>query len=162
MNGLQRVANAHQGIESDRVPTAPLFCGASRRVYGATYAEWAQEPELRFDSWMQGIEFGGYDGSATLCDLSVECADFGQEVLYPTEDTPHPNYDDPIIKTPDDYTNIEAIEWDKMPNGRMYNNIKFHEMFMNEVGQWHAVYGFVYGPLGTLSMMRGAENLFRG
>jgi hypothetical protein len=34
-----------------------------------TYAEWAQD--------------------------SLEAADFGQEVVYPVENTPHPNYDNP-------------------------------------------------------------------
>ena len=160
MNGLQRVVSAIQGKEADRVPTCPLLCGASRRVYGSTYAEWSQDPEIRAQSWIQGIEFAGHDGSATLVDLSVEAADFGQEVQYPTEDTAHPNYDNPVIASPDDYEKVQAVDWASMKNGRMKLNIDFHQMMMDEIKEEHATFGFVYGPLGILSMMRGAEKLF--
>ena len=115
MNSLERVAAALQHKEADRVPAAPLVCGASRRVYGVTYAEWAQDGELAAKCQLQAQELIGYDGILTLVDLSVEAADFGQEMVYPLEDTPHPNYGNPLIASPDDYLlelerrDVEAI-----------------------------------------------------
>ena len=103
MNSLERVAAALQHKEADRVPAAPLVCGASRRVYGVTYAEWSQDGELAAKCMLQAQELIGFDGILTLVDLSVEAADFGQEMVFPIEDTPHPNYDNPFIKSPDDY-----------------------------------------------------------
>ncbi|MGA2224272.1 MAG: uroporphyrinogen decarboxylase family protein [Syntrophobacteraceae bacterium] len=159
MTSLERVASALQHKEADRVPAAPLVCGASRRVYGVTYAEWAKDGELAAKCMLQAQELIGFDGMLTLVDLSVEAADFGQEMVFPVEDTPHPNYDNPIIKTPDDFLKIERIDPTKSP--RMKEMLKYCEILMNERGSTVPVMGFVYAPLGILSMMRSAEKLFR-
>ena len=159
MTSLERVAAALQHKEADRVPAAPLVCGASRRVYGVTYAEWAQDGELAAKCMLQAQELIGFDGMLTLVDLSVEAADFGQEMVFPIEDTPHPNYNNPWIKTPDDFLKIERFDPTKSP--RMKEMLKYCEVLMNERGSTVPVMGFVYGPLGILSMMRSAEQLFR-
>lgn len=156
---LERIGAALQFQETDRVPTAPLVCGASRRVYGATYAEWAQDGELAAKCMVQAHDLIGFDGILTLVDLSVEAADFGQEMVWPCEDTPHPNYDNTFIKSPDDYAKIERVDPTKTP--RMKEMIKYCDILMNEKGADTAIMGFVYGPLGILAMMRSAEQLFR-
>jgi hypothetical protein len=46
MTGLERVVNALQHKESDRVPAGPLVCGANRRVLGVNYQDWATDSEL--------------------------------------------------------------------------------------------------------------------
>ncbi|MBI5251170.1 MAG: uroporphyrinogen decarboxylase family protein [Desulfomonile tiedjei] len=159
MTPLERVATTLQHKEPDRVPVAPLVCGAARRVYGVTYAEWSLDGEIQAKSMIQAQDLIGFDGMLTLVDLSVEAADFGQEMVYPTEDTAHPNYDNPWVKNPDYYEKIERIDPAKTP--RMKEMIKYCDILMTERGSTVPVMGFVYGPLGILSMMRGAENLFR-
>lgn len=158
MTPLERVATALQHKEGDRVAAGPLVCGAARRVYGVTYAEWAQDAELQAKSMLQAQDLIGMDGCLQLVDLSVEAADFGQEVIFPIEDTPHPNYDNPLIQSPDDYAKVERIDPTKAT--RMSEAIKYCDMLMNERGSTVAMMAFVYGPLGILSMMRGAEKLF--
>ena len=158
MNGLERIATALQHKEADRVPAGPLVCGAARRVYGVTYAEWAQDGELQGKCMLQAQKLIGMDGCLQLVDLSVEAADFGQEMVFPVEDTPHPNYDNPSIKSPDDYAKIERIDPTKSP--RMKEAIKYCDILMNELGSTVAQMAFVYAPLGILSMMRSAEKLF--
>jgi len=159
MNSLERVATVLQGGIPDRVPAAPLVCGASRRVYGVTYAEWSQDGELMAKSMIQAQKLIGFDGVLGLVDLSVEAADLGQKVVFPVEDTAHPTYDDPFIKTPDDYYKIEPVDPTKAP--RMKEVLKYMGIVSNELAKTVPIMGFVYGPLGILSMMRGAENLFR-
>ena len=159
MTSLERVAAALQHKEADRVPAAPLVCGAARRVYGVTYAEWAQDGELAAKCMLQAQELIGFDGMLTLVDLSVEAADLGQEMVFPMEDTPHPNYENAFIKSPDDYLKIERVDPTKTP--RMKEMLKYCEILMNERGSTVPVMGFVYAPLGILSMMRSAEKLFR-
>lgn len=159
MTSLERVGAALQFKEADRVPAAPLICGASRRVYGTTYAEWSQDGELAAKCMLQAHELIGFDGILTLVDLSVEAADLGQEMVYPLEDTAHPNYNNHYIKTPEDYLKIERIDVAKAP--RMQEMLKYCDILMNERGATTPVMGFVYGPLGILNMMRGAEILFR-
>ncbi|MGD1975155.1 MAG: uroporphyrinogen decarboxylase family protein [Desulfobacterales bacterium] len=159
MTPLERVGTVLQGGIPDRVPAAPLICGAARRVYGVTYEEWAQDGELMAKSMVQAQELIGFDGILGLVDLSVEAADLGQKMVYPVEDTPHPDYDDPCIKTPDDYLKIERIDPTKSP--RMKEMLTYMDIICNEKAATVPIMGFVYGPLGILSMMRGAENVFR-
>lgn len=159
MTGLERIGTVLQGGIPDRVPAAPLICGASRRVYGTTYAEWSQDGELAAKCMLQAQELIGFDGILGLVDLSVEAADFGQEMVYPLEDTAHPNYDNPCIASPDDYAKIQRIDVAKAP--RMQEMIKYMDILCNEKAKTNAVMGFVYGPLGILNMMRGAEKLFK-
>jgi len=158
MTPLERVGTVLQGGIPDRVPAAPLVCGASRRVYGVTYAEWAQDGELAAKCMLQAQELIGFDGMLTLVDLSVEAADLGQEMVFPVEDTPHPNYDNPFITGPDDYLKIKRMDPTKSP--RMKEMLTYCDILMNERGATVPVMGFVYGPLGILSMMRSAERLF--
>jgi uroporphyrinogen decarboxylase len=159
MTPLERIGTTLQHKEPDRVPVAPLVCGAARRIYGVTYEEWSKDGEIQGKSMLQAQELIGFDGMLTLVDLSVEAADLGQEMLYPVEDTAHPNYDNPWIKSPDDYEKIPRVDPTKTP--RMKEMIKYCDVLMSERGSTVATMGFVYGPLGILSMMRGAENLFR-
>lgn len=158
MTPLERVATTLQHKEPDRVPAVPLICGASRRVYGITYAEWSQDGELAAKCMLQAQELIGFDGMLSLVDLSVEAADLGQAMIYPVEDTAHPDYDDPFVKSPDDYAKIERV--DPTKSKRMSEMIKYCDIMMNERGSTVPVMGFVYGPLGILSMMRSAERLF--
>jgi len=159
MTSLERIGTVLSGGIPDRVPAAPLVCGASRRVYGTTYAEWSQDGELAAKCMLQAHELVGFDGILGLVDLSVEAADFGQEMIYPLEDTAHPNYDNPFIAGPDDYAKVERIDVLKAP--RMQEMIKYMDIICNERAKDTAIMGFVYGPLGILNMMRGAEKLFK-
>lgn len=159
MTPLERVGTVLQGGIPDRVPAAPLICGAARRVYGVTYEEWAQDGEIMAKSMIQAQDLIGFDGILGLVDLSVEAADLGQKMVFPVEDTPHPDYDTPFIKTPDDYFKIERVDPTKTP--RMKEMLTYMDIVCNEKAATVPVMGFVYGPLGILSMMRGAENVFR-
>ncbi len=75
------------------------------------------------------------------------------------EDTAHPDYDKPFITGPDDYAKIERIDVAKAP--RMQEMIKYMDIVANEKAATVPIMGFVYGPLGILNMMRGAEKLFK-
>ena len=100
---LERIGLALQYKKPDRVPVAPLVCGASRRVLGVTYDKWAKSSEIAANSLLAAQELIEFDGFLTLVDLSVEAADFGQEVIFPENSTPYPNFDNPLIKTHEDY-----------------------------------------------------------
>ncbi len=160
MTSVARVAAACTFGEPDRVPVAPLVCGITHRVAGITYGEWSTGDNV--DAMVQGhldcLELIGHDGIVALVDLSVEAADFGQEVIFPEFDTAHPNYDNPFIKTPDDYKKIEYINPRKTK--RMKSVIDMIAGCSKQIGSTHAIVGFVYGSLGVLSMMRGPEQFF--
>lgn len=162
MTSLERVGTTFQFKEPDRVPVAPLVCGASHRFSGITYGEWSRGTNI--DAMVKGhvdaLEMIGHDGVVMLLDLSVEAQAFGCEVIFPDFDTAHPNYDDNFIKNPkEDYKKIMKI--DPRKTQRMKAVIELTAGLSKEIGKTHAIVGFVYGSLGTLSMMRGPENFFQ-
>lgn len=162
MTGLERVGTTLSFKEPDRVPCAPLLCGATHRFAGITYAEWSQGTNI--DAMVQGhvdaLDMVGHDGVVMLLDLSVEAQAFGCEVIFPEFDTAHPNYDDNFIKNPKvDYKKVQKVNPRKAQ--RMKAVIDLTSGLSKEIGKTHAIVGFVYGSLGTLSMMRGPENFFQ-
>lgn len=159
LTSLERIALALQYKKPDRVPAAPLVCGASRRVLGFSYDRWAQDSEAAAASLLAAQELIGFDGFLTLVDLSVEAADFGQEVLFPANSTPYPNFDNPLIKTPEDYYKLEKV--DPRTSPRMSRVIDIVRRLAQAKGKSVAIMGFVYGPLGVLSQMRAHEALFK-
>jgi uroporphyrinogen decarboxylase len=158
MTGIERIGTALQLKEADRVPCAPLTCAAARRVYGVSYDKWSLKADLQTRSALEAYKLIGFDGYLTLVDLSVEAADLGQEVIYPCENTAHPNYDNPVVKTVEDYHKIPVVDPTKSP--RMSEEIKYAKNLVDEIGSTCGIMAFVYGPLGILSMLRGGEKLF--
>jgi len=156
---LERVVAALTYKNPDRVPAGPLVCGASRRVYGVTYDVWARDPVIAAKCFMAAQEMIGFDGFLTLIDLSVEPAAFGQKVIYPVESTPLSAAfkGDMLIKSIDDYDKIQYVDPKKAD--RMRDEIKLCEILVQTKGKEVPTMGFLYGPAGTLSMMRTLEKL---
>ncbi|MBZ0156932.1 MAG: uroporphyrinogen decarboxylase family protein [Alphaproteobacteria bacterium] len=160
LTGLQRVTAALQHKEADRVPVAPLVCGASHRVAGLSYEEWARggNVEAMVRGHVDTLKILGHDSVVTLIDLSVEAEAFGAEICYPGMSTPHPNYEKPFVQSAADYGKIGKINPRK--TGRMKTVIDMIGGLSREIGETHAIVGFAYGSIGTLSMMRGPEKFF--
>jgi len=164
MTGIERVVTAMQHKEADRVPTCALFCGACHRIYGCSFDEFSQDGEIAGKAFVESTEVIGHDGNVSLIDLTVEAHDFGQDTQFLKNDTARPNYNNPLVAGPEEYDKVQSIMACKTkgPSGisRMGEMVKTVDILMNETGNERAVVAFVYGPLGTLSMMRGAEKLF--
>jgi uroporphyrinogen decarboxylase len=159
LTSLERVGLALQYKKPDRVPAAPLVCGASCRVLGISYARWSQDPKAAVASLLAAQELIGFDGWLTLVDLSVEAADFGQEVIFPEWSTALPNFDNPFIATSEEYGKVRRI--DPRKTRRTSGVIEVVRGLAEARGKDVAVMGFVYGPLGVLSQIRGHAELFK-
>lgn len=159
MSPLERVVAALTRQTPDRVPCAPLVCGASCRVLGYSYARWSQDPGIAVASLLAAQELIGFDGFLALVDLAVEAEDFGQELIYPEWNTAVPNPDNQLIKTPDDYGKVKRV--DARASRRMSNSQTIVRELVKARGAEVPTMGFVYGPLGVLSQMRGAADLFK-
>jgi len=165
MTSLERVVTALEGKEADRVPCCPLICYAAHRVYGVRCDEMAMDGEIAGKSWVASQELIGFDAYCLLLDLTLEAHDFGQETEFLLNDVTRPNYNNPMVPDADSYGNVKPIEAcvTKGPSGgfsRMAEYIKTLDIIMNENGQDTAVVAFVFGTLGLLGMLRGAEKLF--
>lgn len=156
---VERMLTAIRHKEPDRVPVAHLANAVSRRIMGTTFPEYSRSAEKAADVFYASIDFLNSDFIVLLLDLSVEAADFGQEIFYPEHSTAHPNYVNPVIRDADDYLKIKPIDFSKAK--RMNELVTLSEIMVKRVGFRSLISGFVYGPLGILSMMRGAGHFFK-
>ena len=159
LSNLERVLATIQHKEPDRVPVTPLVCAGGRQISGIGYPDFALDADKAAGAFLDGFDFIGGDLVILLLDLSVEAADFGQHMVYPDGSTPHPDYNRPIIPSVDDYSKIKPIELREAK--RMQEFVRLCKIMTEKIGLRGIVTGFVFGPLGVLSMMRGAENLFK-
>ncbi len=158
MNSLERVSLILQHKEADRVPVYPLINSISRKYTGISYAQWARDAEKCAESIIKATDDIDVDCICSLVDLSVEAADFGQEIEYPEDAAARPSHSNWLIKTAEEYSKIEPVNPRKTP--RMSGHIKLCDILVKARGKEKPVVAFVFGPLGVLSMMRGQQDLF--
>lgn len=158
MNSYERVAAALAHREADRVPVCPLLCGAGRRLTGARYPKWSTDAETCAASYLKVAETYDVDCLVTLIDLSVECDAWGQKIVYPENEAAHPDYADKIVSDIDDYQRIQTVDYRR--SARMNMHIEVCARLMRELKGKIPVAAFVFGPLGTLSMMRSQQDLY--
>ena len=158
LTSLERVLLTLQYKKPDRVPVVPLVCGASYRVLGTRYDKWSTDAELATKSLLASQEIIGHDAFLLLVDLSVEAADFGQELIFPKYSTAYPDFNNQLIKNYDNYGKIKKIN--PRDTKRMKQVIEIVSGLSKAKGKEVAILGFVYGPLGVLSQIRGHKSLF--
>ncbi len=159
LSSIERVLTCTRHKEPDRVPVTPILCAGARQIKGISFPEFATNAEKAADVYASGYELVGGDMVVLLWDLSVEAADFGQKVVFPVNSTPRPDYDDPMIKDVDGYGKLKPIDFST--SSRMQEFVKLCRIMVKRVGFRSVVTGFLFGPLGVLGMMRGAERMFR-
>ncbi|MFZ5563887.1 MAG: uroporphyrinogen decarboxylase family protein [Thermodesulfobacteriota bacterium] len=159
LTGIERMLTTIRHKEPDRVPVSPILCAGARQISGITFPDYALNAEKTAQVFLDGYEFVGGDAIVLLLDLSVEAADFGQSIIYPLNSTPMPDYKNPIITHHDQYRALKPIKFSEAT--RMKEFVKLCRLVVEKVRMGAIVSGFVFGPLGILAMMRGAENLFK-
>lgn len=158
MNSIERVTLALQHKEPDRVPVYPLINSVSMQTLGINYEEWSKDPDKCAESIIRATDEIGVDAICTLIDLSVEAADWGQKIVFSPKNAAHPDMDDRLLKTEDDYDKVQVLDPRKTP--RMSEHIYLAKKLYEARGQEKPIIGFVFGPLGVLSMLRGQEQMF--
>jgi len=158
LTSLERVSLTLSRKEVDRIAAVPLVCGASYRVLGTRYDKWSNDAEIATKSLLAAQELIGQDAFLLLVDLSVEAADFGQELLFPKYSTAYPDFNNQLINNTDEYNKVKKIN--PRETKRMKQVIDIIKGLSKAKGNEVAILGFIYGPLGVLSQMRGHKNLF--
>lgn len=158
VNSLERVSLILQHKEADRVPVYPLLSGISRKLIGESYKDWGTKAEITAKALIKATEDYGLDCICTLTDLSVEAADYGQEIIFPENEAAHPNFNNHLLKGISDFSKIKKINPRETP--RMSEHIKLCKLLVDAKGTETPIIAFIFGPLGILSMLRGQENLY--
>ena len=159
MNSFERVVKSLNHEEPDRVPVYPLFAGATRTFVGADYETWSTDAETCANAYIEMVRrYPDIDCIVTLIDLSLECTAWGQELVYPENDAAHPDYKNLVIQDIEDYENIQYVDFHTCD--RMMMHIDVVKRLVAEFKGEKPIVAFVYGPLGTLSMLRGQQDMF--
>ena len=109
-------------------------------------------------TYIKATEDLDLDVICTLVDLSVEAADFGQEIIYPENEAAHPNFKNHLLKDMTEYHKVKYVNPRQTP--RMKMHIELCDKLMKAKGHEKPVVAFVFGPLGILSMLRGQVDIF--
>lgn len=157
MNSLERVSLILQHKEADRVPVYPIINSISRKTLGITYEQWTKDVNLCTDSIIKITDKLDLDVITTLVDLSVEAADWGQELLYFEDKAACPS-ENRVIKSAEDYAKIKRINPRETP--RMSEHIELCRKLVEAKGKEKPIVAFVFGPLGITGMLRGQDKMF--
>lgn len=158
MNAYERVLTALSHREADHVPVYPILCGINRKLIGADYPKWSTDAETCAAGFLKTAEEFDIDCVVTLIDLSVECDAWGQKLIYPENEAAHPDYGDMVIKDIEDYARIQKVDYRN--SARMMMHIDVIRRLSAQLKGKVPVVAFVFGPLGTLSMLRSQQDLY--
>lgn len=157
MNSLERVSLILQHKEADRVPVYPIINSVSRKTLGISYEQWTKDVNLCAESIIKITDELDLDVITTLVDLSVEAADWGQELLYFEDKAACPS-ENRVIKSAEDYAKIKRINPRETP--RMSEHIELCRKLVEAKGKEKPIVAFVFGPLGITGMLRGQDKMF--
>ena len=158
MNSYERVAAALSHREADRVPVCPILSGISRKLVNADYPTWSADAATCAAGFLKTAEMFDIDCLVTLIDLSVECDAWGQKLIYPQNEAAHPDYSDMVIKEIEDYAKIRKVDY--RGSRRMMMHIDVCRRLVAEKKGKLPIVAFVFGPLGTLSMLRNQQDMY--
>jgi uroporphyrinogen decarboxylase len=158
MNSMERVVTALQHKEPDRVPVYPIISGASRRLIRANYRDWSTNADLCSAALLKAREEFGLDCIVSLIDLSIECTAWGQELIYPADEAAHPDYSKCVIQDIEEYSKIKKVDY--RTSERMMMHIETCKKLVQGANGEFPIIAFVFGPLGTLSMLRNQQDMY--
>ena len=159
MNAFERVSAFLSHKEADRVPVYPILCGINRKLVGASYPVWSTDSETCANGFLKTLEeFPDLDCLVTLIDLSVECDAWGQKIIFPENEAAHPDYDNQVVQDIEDYAKIQKVDYRN--SKRMMMHIDVIRRLAAKVKGKVPIVAFVFGPLGTLSMLRNQQDMY--
>lgn len=158
MNKMERVVAAITRTGTDRVPVYPILSGVTRKLVGATYEEWSTNADICAEALYRSVVEYDLDTVVTLIDLSVECDAWGQKLIFHEKDAAHPDYTDLVIKEIEDYAKIKKVDYRQ--SKRMMMHIDVCRQLVERAKGEFPVVAFVFGPLGTLSMLRNQQDMY--
>lgn len=158
MNKMERVVAAITRTGTDRVPVYPILSGVTRKLVDATYEEWSTNADICAEGLYRSVVEYDLDTVVTLIDLSVECDAWGQKLIFHEKDAAHPDYSDLIIKDIEDYAKIKKVDY--RTGKRMMMHIDVCRRLVEKAKGEFPVVAFVFGPLGTLSMLRNQQDMY--
>ncbi|MCL1786695.1 MAG: uroporphyrinogen decarboxylase family protein [Defluviitaleaceae bacterium] len=158
MNSMERIVATLTRQPVDRPPVYPILAGVTRKLVDATYEDWCTDANICADALYKSVKEFDLDCAVTLIDLSVECDAWGQKVVFYENDAPHPDYDNLVIKSIDDYAKIKKVDY--RTSKRMMMHIDVCKQLVEKANGEFPVVAFVFASLGVLSMLRNQQDMY--
>ena len=158
MNSFERMTAALNHQEPDRVPVYPILSGVTRHLVGADYPTWSNDADVCAKAFIKSAEEFDIDCIIALIDLSVECDAWGQKIIFPENEAAHPDYHHNVIDDIDDYEKIKKVDY--RTSKRMMMQIEVCRQLVEAKGGQLPIVAFVFGPMGTLSMLRSQQEMY--
>lgn len=158
MKSMERMVKTLCHEEPDRVPVYPIISGAARKYVNASYQDWATNADIYAESLLKAREDLDLDCIVTLIDLSVECTAWGQKLIFPENEAAHPDYSNCVIQDIDDYQKIKKVDFKNCERMMMHMDA-CKKLALAANGEFPVI-AFVFGPLGTLSMLRNQQDMY--
>jgi uroporphyrinogen decarboxylase len=158
MNSMERIVATLTRQPVDRPPVYPILAGVTRKLVDATYEDWCTDADICADALYKSVKEFDLDCAVTLIDLSVECDAWGQKVVFYENDAPHPDYDNLVIKSIDDYAKIKKVDY--RTSKRMMMHIDVCKQLVEKSNGEFPVVAFVFASLGVLSMLRNQQDMY--
>jgi uroporphyrinogen decarboxylase len=157
MTHIERITAALTNEPGDRLASYPIACGVNRKLIsgGCTYREWAHDPKMYAQGFIEGQKAFDFDFAIGLMDLSVMAGDLGAGVRMDEQNTPF--VDRTIIDNPEDYEKLEVPDVKK---GRSRVLLEGTRLYSQALNKEVITAGFVEGPLLVLTQSAGAERVF--
>jgi uroporphyrinogen decarboxylase len=160
MTHIERGMAALQGQKADRLTVYPIACGVNRKLLnngqGISYHDWANDPKLFAQAFIEGQKYFDFDFAIGLMDLSVMAGDLGAHVRMDDQNTPF--VDKHIIDGPEDYE--KKFHVPDIKKGRSHVLVEGTKIFANALKGKVITSAFIEGPLLAVSQTAGAERMF--
>ena len=157
MNSLQRVKNTINREAVDHIPVYPFINAISRKYCGYDYGSWSIDTGKCARSILKTTDELDLDIVSTQMDLCVEAADWGLKLKYPADRPPQPA-GEALLHSADEYGRIKRLRPRQVP--RMSSYIQLAKQLNAARGHDKFIMGYMLGPLGVLSLLRGVRDLF--
>ena len=158
MNSFERMTAALNHREPDRVPVYPILSGVTRHLVGADYPTWSTDADVCAQAFLKSAEEFDIDCIISLIDLSVECDAWGQKIIFPANEAAHPDYHNNVIDDIDDYEKIKKVDY--RTSKRMMMQVEVCRQLVEAKKGELPIVAFVFGPMGTLSMLRSQQEMY--
>lgn len=154
MSSRERVLEALNLREPDRVPVVPFIISFAAKHAEIKFIEYCRDPEKLSKAQLAVAEDFGVDAVYVDSDAVIEAEAFGAEVVYFEDEVPSIG--------PSKVNSIEDVEALEVPDpyrdGRMPVWIKATRMLHEEAGDRFGVFTNINGPFQVAAQLRGITN----
>ncbi|MEM3677471.1 MAG: uroporphyrinogen decarboxylase family protein [Candidatus Bathyarchaeia archaeon] len=155
MNPRDRVLEALNLREPDRVPVVPFIISFAAKYAGIKFIEYCRDPRRLSKAQLLTAEEFGVDAVYVDSDAVVEAEAFGADVVYFEDEVP--SMGSPRVKSIED---VEALGMpDPLRDGRMPVWIEATRILSGEAGDRLGVFTNINGPFQVAAQLRGITGM---